>query len=135
MARNYRYVIEALSAKHARLQGAVARDCPDKASYMADLHHVEHVIRMYAPDWQPLPPVTPRRPAIMGRYGIMIRSALDVLRKADHPLSSREIAALIAEPAHVQAVAGSVHMGLARRVGRGVVRIDGYPKRWVLEKY
>ncbi|MEP7349300.1 MAG: hypothetical protein ABI668_05015 [Sphingorhabdus sp.] len=140
MARNYRYVVEALSAKHARLQGAVARDCPDKATYMADLQHVEHVIRMYAPDWQPSPPVNPRRPAILGSYGAMIRGALDVLRTADRPLTTFEIAREIvarhtkAQPSDVKAVAGSIHMGLRARVGKGVVMIEGFPARWALER-
>ena len=132
MARNYRYVIEALSAKHARLQGCVARDSPDKATYMADLQHVECVIRMYAPDWRPPEPINPRGPAILGSYGAVMRRTLDALRTADQPLSSREIAVMIAEPTHIQAVAGSINLGLVRRVGKGVVRHGGKPLRWSL---
>jgi hypothetical protein len=138
MARNYRYVIEALSAKHARLQGCVARECASQARYMADLQHVARVIRMYAPNWQPPEPINPRGPAIMGSYGAMIRGALDVLRTADRPLTTREIARAVAdrsamtEISHVKSVSGSIHMGLKRRVGKGVVLVDGFPKRWSL---
>jgi hypothetical protein len=138
MARNYRYVIEALSAKHARLQGCVARDCPNKTTFIADLQHVECVIRMYAPNWQPPEPINPRGPAIMGSYGAMIRGALDVLRTADRSLTTREIARAVTdrsamtELCHVKAVAGSIHMGLRARVGKGVVRHNGKPIRWSL---
>ena len=139
MARNYRYVIETLSVKHARLQGVVARNCPNNAGFMADMEAVERVIRIYFPDWQPLPPINPRGPAIMGSYGVMIRGALDVLRTADRPLTTMEIARAVAgksgltEFSHVKAAAASIHMGLKRRVSKGVVIVDGHPKRWALE--
>jgi hypothetical protein len=139
MARNYRYVVEALSAKHARLQGCIARDCPDKATYMADLQHVEHVIRMYAPKWEPPDPINPRGPAILGSYGAMTRGALDVLRTADRPLTTMEIACAVADRSavvdnrHIKAIGYSIHMGLRRRVGKGVVRVEGRPVRWTVE--
>lgn len=139
MARNYRYVIEALSGKHARLQGCVARDCPNKNTFMADLQHVECVIRMYAPNWQPPEQINPRGPAIMGSYGVMIRGALDVLRTADRPLTTMEIARAVAgksgltEFSHVKAAAASIHMGLKRRVSKCVVIVDGFPTRWAIQ--
>ena len=139
MPRNYRYVIEALSAKHARLQGLSARDCSNNETFRADIEAVKRVIRMYAPDWQPLPPINPRGPSIMGRHGAMTRSALDVLRTADHPLTAMEVASAVADRAgftehsHVIAIANSVRVGLRSRVGRGVVLIVGYPRRWVIK--
>ena len=138
MARNYRYVIEALSAKHARLQGLSARDCSNNKSFRADIEAVERVIRMYATDWTPSPPINPRGHSIMGSHGAMTRSALDVLRTADRPQTAMEIATVVADRAgftdhsHVIAIANSVRVGLRSRVGRGVVLIDGYPKRWAI---
>ncbi|MBK8373873.1 hypothetical protein [Sphingorhabdus sp.] len=135
MARNYRYVVEALSAKHARLQGLVARD----SQRQPDLEAVERVIRMYDASWTPPAPIRPRRPAIMDRFGALTTGALEVLREADRPLKTREIARMVLakrgihDAASIGAADTSIVAGLKARVGKGVMRHDGKPVRWTIK--
>lgn len=139
MARNYRYVVEALSAKHARLQGAVARACPEQAQRQIDLEAVERVIRMYDAAWTPPAPIRPRRPAIMDRFGALTTGALEVLREADRPLKTREIASMVLakrdihDIGSIRGASTSIAVGLKARIGKGVVRHDGKPLRWSLD--
>ena len=133
MPRNYRYVIEALSAKHARLQGLSARDC-----HQADLEAVERVIRIYDAEWKPPSPIRPRRPAIIERFGALTTGALEVLREADHPLKTREIARMVLakrdvhDNASIKGATTSILAGLKARTGKSVIRHESKPMRWSL---
>ncbi len=140
MSRNYRYVIEALSAKHARLQGLAARHCPKRKCHQADLEAVERVIRMYDAAWTPQAPNRPRRPAIMERFGALTTGALEVLREADRPLKTRDIARMVLakrgvyDATSISGATTSIAVGLKSRIGKGVIRHEGKPFRWSLER-
>jgi hypothetical protein len=75
-----------------------------------------------------------------GKRGTGIRAAMSVLKEAEKPLSARDIAIEVMirrgqsdTPNHeiVQIMAG-INYGLQKRIGREVVLIKGYPKRWLI---
>jgi hypothetical protein len=61
-------------------------------AWAADLEHLQHVIRLFEPDWTPdeVKPKPPRK-RVSG-YGSLVRKGLAVLRMANAPMSGREIA-------------------------------------------
>ena len=135
-------VISALNRKYARLTGEL-RQLERRADKLRkDIAHIEATIRLFRSDWQKeaIAPVRSNKPSRWGRRGHGLRLALDVLRKADRPMSAREITieALascgidLPDSKTLTIVAGTIAGGLERRVGNGVTVIEGRPKRWQL---
>lgn len=132
-------VISTLERKYAQLLGEqTKRPSP---SLTTDAAHIVAVIQMFAPEWNGagIRPVVMKRRSRWGKRGTGIRAAVAVLKQATAPLSAREIAievmlrrgqSDIPNAEIVQIMAG-INYGLQKRIGREVVLIQGYPKRWL----
>jgi len=85
------HVIAALKDKRAELSGGIADLEKRIGQHRADLLHVDAVLRLFAPEFEPaaIPPKAVRQPSGWFRPGELARMVLDVLAPA--PLSIREI--------------------------------------------
>lgn len=135
-------VLSALQAKHCRVKGQIVALDAQATQLRIDLDHIEHVIRMFQVDWRAdNDAVAPRKPSRWDKRGQGIRTALTVLREASEPMSAREIVLAVWErtglpvPAkqELYRISATFNMALSRRVGNGVVMIEGTPKRWFIE--
>ncbi|MCJ2187341.1 hypothetical protein [Novosphingobium beihaiensis] len=135
------HVVSALKRKYARLIGEAERHEQEADRIRALAGHIAASIDAFAEgfDVSQIKPVSPAYSRWRGR-GIGIRIYLEVLRKADRPLTSLEIAerAIAFDPdgdcsrAGVKALVGPINKALSKKVGCGVVRIEGKPRRWAL---
>lgn len=134
------HVLSALRSKYAELMGQLRLLERDAERLRVDLYHVECAMRLFSPDSE-MP--TAKRPRKANRWSVGgngTRMALAVLRDADGPLTAHEIALEAMRRAQmptddgivVKAVASSLRGSLKRRAGKGVVMVDGFPKRWAL---
>ena len=136
------HVISALRSKYAELMGRIAKHERDAERLRIDAAHIEAAIRMFDPG-HAVDQITGKRPKKANRWtkqGNGTRAALEVLQHADKPLTAHDIA-LEAMRRHgmptddgvtVKAIAASLRGSLMRRIGKGVIRHDGFPKRWSL---
>ena len=130
------YVIKGLRRKYAELKGRVkfTADCWDEPTLEA-LRQVGCVLRLFNPG-ENLSAIAPRRPYKGNRSKHWTRTALDVLREANGPLTAREIARRVAQIEGATdrdtlcSIEASLHVTLPKRVG--VVMVAGRPKRWVM---
>jgi hypothetical protein len=136
------HVVTALTYKYARLKGELDRHEADVRGLKESLDHIEYVIRLYRKDWEPhfIGAVRPRK-AGKWRYSVVgIRTAFEVLRRAERPLTTLEIAGrcvlLADEPMpdkhRLSAISNSINQGLQRHIGRYVEREDCRPAKWSL---
>jgi hypothetical protein len=132
-------VISTLERKYAQLLGDQVKS--PSPSLKRDAAHIVAVIQMFAPEWTgaAVRPVVMKKRSRWGKRGTGIRAAVTVLKEAVEPMSAREIAIEVMlrrgqpdAPNHeiVQIMAG-INYGLQKRIGREVVLIKGYPKRWL----
>jgi hypothetical protein len=129
-----RHVVTALRRKYAELKG-VLKHLPeqDPEPTLIALRQVGCVLRMFSPT-EDLSAVAPVRPHKPDRARLWTRSAMDVLRVASAPLTTRQIARRVAEAHEVHddatlfSIECSLHATLPRRPW--VKRLDGSPKRW-----
>ena len=93
------HVIAALRDKRAELSGGIADLEKRIGQHRADLLHVDAVLRLFAPEFEPatIPSKAVRQPSGLFRPGELARMVLDVLRTAPAPLSIREITAQVME--------------------------------------
>ena len=93
------HVVAALKDKRAELSGSIADLEKRIGQRRADLLHVDAVLRLFAPEFEPatILPRTVRRPNSWFKPGELARLVLDVLRTAPAPLSIREITAQVME--------------------------------------
>ena len=132
------HVLFALKDKYARTLGALREADGDRVRVMADLEHLAHVIRMFAPD-EDLAMITPRRPYKPNRQR-MTKAPLGVLRTANGPLQARELARLVmkaqdSDPCDHErmiSISCGLQSVLAKMAERGDVVITGKPRRWAL---
>jgi len=94
------HVVAALKDKRAELSGGIADLEKRIGQHRADLLHVDAVLRLFAPDFEPaaIPPKAVRQPSGWFRPGELARMVLEVLRAAPAPLSIREITGLMYQP-------------------------------------
>ena len=93
------HVVTALKDKRAELSGRIA-DLEKRISQdRATLHHVDAVLRLFAPGFDPVAirPKAVRQRNPWFRPGDLARMVLDVLRLAPAPLSIREITVQVME--------------------------------------
>jgi hypothetical protein len=132
-------IISTLERKYAQLLGLQAK--LSRASVSQDIAHVEAVIRMFNPEWTGvgIKPREVRKRSRWGRRGTGIRAAMAVLREADRPLSARDIAIEVMRRRgrsdvpndEIVEIMAAFNLGLQQRIGREVILIKGYPKRWL----
>ena len=93
------HVVAALKDKRAELSGSIADLEKRIGQRRADLLHVDAVLRLFAPEFEPatILPRTVRRPNSWFKPGELARLVLDVLRTAPAALSIREITAQVME--------------------------------------
>ncbi|WP_229710724.1 hypothetical protein, partial [Novosphingobium indicum] len=135
------HVLSALMRKYARLIGEAEQHEREAVRLRELAGHIETSIGMFAEgfDISQVKPVRPKYSRWRGR-GIGIRIYLEILRKAEKPLTSLEIAerAIAFDPggdcgrADVKALVGPINKALLKKVGSGVVRIEGRPRRWAI---
>ncbi len=132
-------ILRALTEKYAELLGEL-RQSEDKAERLkVDIHHVEHVIRIYSANWNG-DGVKPRRPSYPSRYlkvGQGVTTALDVLREATGPMTCREVVfavmdrlAIPRDPKAVKSLESSIRFCLEKRKDSGIVTVEGRPRRY-----
>ena len=92
------HVVAALKDKRAELSGSIADLEKRIGQHRADLLHVDAVLRLFAPEFEPatIPPRAVRRPNSWFKPGELAR-LLEVLRTAPAALTVREITAQIME--------------------------------------
>jgi hypothetical protein len=127
---------------HADIGGRLLENKKEAQRLAESMEHVEHVIRLFDPSYNV------RRIAARRRYkgnawfrrGTILPRALDVLRKAQGPLTAREIAERMlvekgvrdnASPKALRSLIASVQTSLTNQNDKTVVRIgEGMPGRW-----
>ena len=139
----HKFALNALIRLHVET-GAKLKENHKQAKRLAqDMKHVEAVIRMLAPGYDTRHMGHRRRfkPNPWFRKGEGYRGALDILRKAERPLTAPEIAKRMlaikgvtdATPKQITMLAGAVRMSLRNHEGNAVVRVgEGMPMRWQL---
>src|SRR5713226_2095214 len=133
----------ALLRLHAELGGRIKENKLQAKKLAADMVHVEAVLKMLEPGYN-VQTISARRRRVPNRYiprGEGFRRALSILREAERPLTSREIAQrLLASCGNENptlkelcVMIGSVRHSLANHDGKLVMRHgEGMPVRWTL---
>jgi hypothetical protein len=135
------HVLFALRHRYARVLGTLVAQAGDPIKLTADLAHLAAVLRMFSPreDVAAIAPVRPWKRRRGSGRATWTLAALDVLRTANEPLTTRQIARRIADrrgvtdPATLYSIECSLHVTLANRQGAGVLRAEGSPKRWSID--
>ena len=93
------HVVAALKDKRAELSGNIADLEKRIGQHRADLLHVDAVLRLFAPEFEPatIPPRAVRRPNSWFKPGELARLLLEVLRTAPAALSVRDITVQVME--------------------------------------
>ena len=129
------YVISALSRRYGQCKGRLPDLFCDRAELAADMDHLAHVLRMFDPaiDLDAIRTIRPYKPA-RGRWN---RTAMEVLRKANHPLKAFELARMVMsaqglEPDQrtLKSIGYSLQAVLTRLQEQGLVVATGKPRRW-----
>lgn len=127
-------------ALYAELGGKFLDNKAEAARLAESMKHVEAVLKLLQPGYSVRGiSVRRRRPNPWFKRGTVCRSALDVLREAEKPLTAREITnrMLAAKKVHgaalkaVQDLEGAVRGALKRREG-ALVMSAGMQARWNL---
>jgi hypothetical protein len=128
------FVVIGLRRKYAELKGRIryTSDCWND-DILDALRQVGNVLRMFNPDenLSAIEPVRPYKPLRGRRW---TRTALDVLRAANEPLTGREIAKRVAavhgvtDRAMLASIEASLHATLSKR--EGVAMTQSKPKKW-----
>ena len=127
---------------YARLAAELERPKRAVALIRADIEHVAAVILMLEPDFD-LSAIAPRtryKRNLLFKRGECFRAAIDVLRRAEGPLTSKEVATRMlqakgaAEPDRltVRHMVGAVHVSFLNHQGGTIIAHKGKPVRWSL---
>jgi hypothetical protein len=135
-------VIYALQDKYRRVKGQIDALDSQAGQLRIDLDRIEHVIRLFQQDWRnETTAIVPRKPSRWQRRGEGIQTMLAVLQDASEPMTAREIVLSVYERLghpmpcqdEIRTQISIFSAQLRRRIGHGVVLIDGRPMRWMLE--
>src|SRR3954454_4808231 len=93
------HIVAALKDKRAELAGSIADLEKRVGQHRADLLHVDAVLRLFAPEFEPatIPPRAVRHPNNWFKPGELARLLLEVLRTAPAALSVRDITVQVME--------------------------------------
>jgi hypothetical protein len=137
--------LSALIKLHAYIGGQIFENRKKEEALADDMRHVEAVIKMLSPGFNV------SGIAIRRRYkgnawfkrGTLFRHAVDVMRKADTPMTAREITERMlaarkvtdATPKEIRDLAGGVITSLRNHDGKTVEPVgEGMPVRWRLRQ-
>lgn len=137
------YLISGLTAKRAEVSGIIADLEKRIAQHRADLVHIDAVLRLCAPDVVPeeIAPKAVRKRNDWFKPGELARMVLDVLRVAQAPLPTRDIAVKVMERRGldtgdgrtVQLVMKLVNNAVTRQAADLVERVeDGKVAAWMV---
>jgi hypothetical protein len=126
------YIVMALRRRYGQALGMIAAG-EDRT---ADLAHLGAVILMFAPDTD-LAAIAPIRPYKPHRER-WSRTALRILRTANHPLRATELARLVMsahgvdpnDEARLFSISCGLQAVLGRLARRGMIAVSGKPRRW-----
>lgn len=129
------HVVSGLVTKRAELTGLINHHHAEIRRIAADLAHIDGAIKLFDPDYDPrmVKPTVVRERNPWFEHGDVVRWALDALRIAAAPLSTRQIGEILIEKSG-KAVDGAkewdhvlklVLAGLRRLEGKGQVRMVG----------
>ena len=127
---------------HSDIGGRILENKKEGLRLVESMKHVEHVIRLFDPAFN-FRAVAPRR-RVTGnpwfKRGTLFRHALDELRKAERPLTARELVEHMlttknvsdASPKAVVRLIASVHSSLMNNKDNSVAKVmqAGQPVRW-----
>jgi hypothetical protein len=136
MARQH--VVTALERKYVRLLGFQMRLRQRSLSLVADLEHIEAVIRLFDPAWDKasVKPVAPKFPSRWRKKGEGVRAAFTVIKAAQRPLSATEIAreafVVAGSNDELRLVGTDLIYSLRNHLGGRLVGVGVRPVRWVL---
>lgn len=135
-------VIYALKGKYARLLGEAIVHEREAVRLRHMLANIEVSISLFDDRIiaQSIKPIRPHKPSRWGKRGGGVQIYLEILRKADRPLTTLEIATKAAafdvhadcSKASIKALVGPINKSLGLRIGKGAVLVDGHPKRWLI---
>lgn len=128
---------------HADIGGQILENRKEARRLADAMIHVEAVIRLFDPAYNVTRIAARRRYKGNGLFkrGTILRNALDVLRKAQGPLTARELTeqmlaaqgAPVPKPKAMRSLIASVQTSLVNHEGKSVARIgEGMPGRWVI---
>lgn len=137
-------VLSALVKLHAETGGKIFENKKQAAKLADDMRHLEAVIRMFSPDYDTRQIAARRRYKGNGHFkrGTLFRAALDVLRKAEKPMTTREILrAMMAakggakpDPKMLRVMVPGVQSSLRNHAGKSVVLDNSKsPMRWAVK--
>jgi len=134
------HVVSALVRKFAEIKGKLKASEKHSRNLRADLTHLDAVLRLFRTNYETAKIIAkrPKRPIRWGKRGQGWRTAIDVLRRADAPMTAREIGLQAARKLGVETkgeplryLVTSIGDSLQRASKKGVVRqIGDYPRRW-----
>jgi hypothetical protein len=134
-----KYTLEQL---HAELAGKIQVNKEQGERLVENMKHVEAVLKLLDPAYDVRHiAVRRRKPNLWFKRGTVFRNALDVLRNAERPLTTREIAARMLAAKGVTAPAdkdrrtleGAVQSSLRNHKGKTIETVgEGMPVRWRL---
>ena len=134
------YAVEALKKKRAELTGEIARNQARLEELARDVEHIDGVLRIMAPDFiaESVRPKVFVPPKSWSKRGEMSRAVLSILRTAEGPLTTREIAAIVARQRGLEPDTAMLNI-MTRRVGhclrdkreQGVVRSTEETGLWL----
>ncbi len=132
--------IDYLVRLHADLGGKLLENRKEAKRLAESMKHVEHVIRLFDPAYNVTRIAARRRYKGNGLFkrGTILRNALDVLRKAQGPLTAREITEQMlaergarANAKTMRSLIASVQTSLVNHEDKTVRRVgEGMPRRW-----
>ncbi len=133
-----------LAALYAELAGKLKRPRRDAAKVRVDIEHVAAVILLLDPtfDLAQIRPIERYKPNPLFRRGECFRMALEVLREAGKPLTSKEVAMRmlqkrgVPEPkaGQIRHMAAVVHSSFRNHQNKAVWRLnDGTQTQWKIK--
>lgn len=133
-----------LEQLHAELAGKIRESRKETTRLHKAMRHVEAVLKLLQPGYNVRPiAVRRRRQNPWFKRGTVLRRVLDVLRKAETPLTAREVTVrMVADhgvtnpPAKdIRSLAASVSSSLWNHRGKGVARHgEDFPPRWEITR-
>jgi len=131
-----------LEALHAELAGKVLDNRAEAKKLAEAMRHVEAVLKLIEPGYDVRPiAVRRRKPKPYFKRGTVFRAALDVLRKAEGPMTAHEITLAMlaakgvtdAPEKAVRDLEGAVRSALKLHVGGAIKTVGNeLPARWTL---
>lgn len=129
------FVVSGLTGKRAEVAGRIAALEKEMAQMRADLLHIDAVLRLYGEaEPEAIPPKRPVQRNDWFRVGECSRMVLDALRRADAPLTTREMTERLlaakgqpTDDARTRAMVQRTVLGTLNRMKGMVEKIEGRP--------